>query len=372
MRSLRQARLEERVAEIRPQLQKARELAEKADAEHREMTEAEQKEYDEIMAKGRAVSEAVRQHRHDESVWAFAKEEFGGGDGSSPTAKAGQRLSFKRMGTKAATAMLPDGVKSLAPSGAAVVDQEFKPDPIALGQVATGLLDVLPVVQHTTPEYSYLAQKTRTNNAAVVAEGATKPTSVYSVVRVEKSLVVVAHFSEAVPRYWLLDNIALEAFVDNELRYGLTLSVEAKVLADVNGTSGIQSQAYATSLLTTLRKGLTKLETAGYTPSSVVLHPTDWEGVELALCSTNAIEHLSLPYDPASRRLFGVPIVATVNQAAGVGHVLAADAVVVDTDTRGVDVQWSETSNSDDFAKNLIRARCEGRFETSVLSRWVW
>ena len=50
------------------------------------------------------------------------------------------------------------------------------------------------------------------------------------------------------------------------------------------------------------------------------------------------------------------------------GHVLATDAVVVDTDTSGVGVQWSETSNADDFSKNLIRARCEGRFGTSVLS----
>jgi hypothetical protein len=45
------------------------------------------------------------------------------------------------------------------------------------------------------------------------------------------------------------------------------------------------------------------------------------------------VEHLSLPYDLASRRLFGVPIVATVSEAAGVGHVLSCDAVVVDTDT---------------------------------------
>jgi hypothetical protein len=79
------------------------------------------------------------------------------------------------------------------------------------------------------------------------------------------------------------------------------------------------------------------------------------------------VEHLSLPDDPASRRLFGAPIVATVSEAAGVGHVLAVDSVVVDTDTLGVGVQWSETSNSDDFAKNLIRARCEGQFGTSVL-----
>ena len=42
------------------------------------------------------------------------------------------------------------------------------------------------------------------------------------------------------------------------------------------------------------------------------------------------------------------------------------------TDAIGVGVQWSETSNTDDFAKNLIHARCESRFGTSVLSPLVW
>ena len=54
----------------------------------------------------------------------------------------------------------------------------------------------------------------------------------------------------------------------------------------------IQTQAYATSVLATLRKGVTKLQVAGYAASAYVLHPTDWEGVELALSSTNAVEHL--------------------------------------------------------------------------------
>lgn len=112
-----------------------------------------------------------------------------------------------------------------------------------------------------------------------------------------------------------------------------------------------------------MRRG--QVETSLWHVLAVKSHPTPeyaWEGVELALSSTNAIEHLSLPSDPASRRLFGVPIVATVSQAAGVGHVLARDAVVVDTDTIGVGVQWSETSSADDFSKNLIRALCEGLF----------
>ena len=115
-------------------------------------------------------------------------------------------------------------------------------------------------------------------------------------------------------------------------------------------------------------KSLTKLEVSGYTPASLVIPPTDWEGVELALSSQNAIEHLSLPYDPASRRLYGVPVVVSNAQAAGVGHAVAIDAVGLDSDNQGISVTWSETSNADDWSKNLIRARCEGRLATSVYS----
>ena len=72
---------------------------------------------------------------------------------------------------------------------------------------------------------------------------------------------------------------------------------------------------------------------------------------------------------PATRRLFSVPVVVTtISEAAGVGHLLATDAVVVDTSPEGVGVQWSQNSNANDLSKNLIRARCEGRFGTSVLS----
>ena len=73
------------------------------------------------------------------------------------------------------------------------------------------------------------------------------------------------------------------------------------MLADINGTSGMQMQVYATSVLATVRNGITKLEVSGYPPASIVLHPSDFEGVELALASTNAIERMRLPFDAASR-----------------------------------------------------------------------
>lgn len=277
------------------------------------------------------------------------------------------KFRCRRHGTAVAAIGL-DGTKALAPSGAAIVGQEFTADPIALGRPALGLLDVIPVVQHPTQEFSYLRQTTRTNNAAVVAAGALKPTSVYSVVRVESSLAVIAHLSEGIPRHWLLDNASLEAFLDAELRYGLQTAVEAKVLADVNGTGGIQTQAYATSVLTVLRRGITKLEQAGYIAAAFLLNPADWEGVELGLASQNAVEHIGLPYDPATRRLFGVPVAVCNAQTAGVGHVVAQDAIALDTDTRGVDVQWSENATADSFGKNLVFARCESRYATSVYS----
>ncbi|GLP75682.1 hypothetical protein TUM20983_27920 [Mycobacterium antarcticum] len=142
--------------------------------------------------------------------------------------------------------------------------------------------------------------------------------------------------------------------------------MENKVLADINGTSGIVTQAYATSVQATIRKSMTVLEIAGYTASAIVLHPSDFEGIELLLSSTNAVEHMGLPYDPATRRLYGVPIACTTSQTVGVGHVLAQGAVAVDNDNLGVQLTWSETSNATDFSQNLTRARLEGRWGTSV------
>ncbi len=188
--------------------------------------------------------------------------------------------------------------------------------------------------------------------------------------KVANSLVVVAHLSEG-DSALLADRSgqSLETFISSELEFGLRIAVEAKVLADVNSTSGIQTQAYATSVLATIRKSITKLEVSGYNPGQPGGAPDRLGRGGAWPCRAPARWSIcALPYDPASRRLFGVPVVVSNAQAAGVAHALATDAVSLDTDNRGVDVQWSETSNADDFSKNLIRARCEGRFATSVYS----
>ena len=349
---------------------KAREVAERAVAENRQMSSSERNIYETSMAELESCLGAVKAARADESQMASMVGAFAGIGGPVGAKDGGRRLSFKNMGAGIATRMLTGelGSKALAPSGATIAAQAFAPDPVALGRAATGLLDLLAVNVQTSSKYAYLRQSVRTNNAAVVAEGATKPTSVMTLARIEQSLSVIAHLSEGIPRYYLADNGALEQFVNAELVFGLERAVEAKVIADVNGTSGIQTQAWSTSIPQTLRKSLTKLEANGYSAGAIVLHPSDFETVELALSTTNAVERLGLPYDAAARRLFGVSIAVTTSATVGTGHVLATGAVELDTDSQGVQIMWSETSNADDFAKNLIRSRVEGRYGTSVLS----
>ena len=61
--------------------------------------------------------------------------------------------------------------------------------------------------------------------------------------------------------------------------------------------------------------------------------------------------------EAAARRLFGVPVAVSIAEDEGVAHLFATGAVALDTDTLGVQVAWSETSNADDFSRNLIRAK---------------
>ena len=362
--------LRAKARDVLPDLARATDIAAKAAAENRTLTRDERAVYDDAMTKAAPVLQGLRSQRNDNAVMAYARGEFDAIGGPPNGAKSGQRLSFKNMAAGISNRMITGefGQKALAPSGAAVISQGFTDDPLPLGKVLNGLLDVLAVQVQTTAEYGFLRQSVRTNNAAAVADSAVKPTSVVSLVRVEQSLSVIAHLSEGIPRYWVTDNSALEQFVNSELEFGLLRAVESMVVADVNATSGIQTQAWSTSIAQTLRKSLTKLEVAGYTPGAILLHPSDFEALELLMSTTNAVEHVGLPYSASQRVLFGTPIATSVSATAGVGHVLAADAVVLDTDAQGVQVLWSESSNSDDFSKNLLRCRVEGRYGTSVLS----
>ena len=351
-------------------LKAAKDIVAQVKSENRDLTDAEQKTLDEKVTEVKALDTQLAAAAKSANLLGQLDAMAAGVEAGE---HAGRRLGLTgkaatAMAGKAARAMMPDsfGAKALAPSGATVIGQEFAADPIALGQPATGLLDVLPVVTHNAPEFAYLRQSTRTNNAAVVADGALKPTSVYSVTRVEDVLDVVAHLTEAIPQYWLSDNGSLQTFLANELSYGLRLAVEAVAVAAIGATSGVQAQAYATDLLTTTRTAITKVETLGFVPSAFVIRPEDWQTIELSRADTSGVFDMSsAPVDRAAQRLWGVPVAISTAPAAGVAYLLSQDSIALDTDTLGVKIEWS-SAVADDFARNQVRARVEGRYAAGV------
>jgi hypothetical protein len=140
--------------------------------------------------------------------------------------------------------------------------------------------------------FSFLRQTVRTNNAAPVADGDVKPTSVYTVEEVEDRVRVrvLAHLSEPVPERYFSDHSNLEDFLRDEMEAGLYRALEDQVLSgdgvgeNLTGllnTSGLLLQPFATDALTSDRKAMTRLEVFGIAPDALVLNPVDAEALDL-------------------------------------------------------------------------------------------
>jgi hypothetical protein len=144
-------------------------VAEEAAAKGWNMNADELAVYEEHLTEAKNCLECIKRDKSDAAFMEQVKDIFGPGElvgpnGPFPRSGAGphdktRRLTFAGMAGTLARGIRPDGPgqKALSPSGAAVVGQEFKPDPVALGQPALSLLDVIPVIQHATPELSYLS-----------------------------------------------------------------------------------------------------------------------------------------------------------------------------------------------------------------------
>lgn len=267
-----------------------------------------------------------------------------------------------------------DGQKALIAGGTAtatVIARDIAGQP----QLPTSLLEMIQTAPLDSPVYRYLRQTSRANNADVVAPGAEKPTSTIGLTPVEDHLRVVAHLSEGIAKYDLLDTRNLQAFVQSELHWGLMSKVESLILSGdgegenptgILAQSGIQTQAFTDDILTTIRKAITATESLGYLPNVIALTPADWEAVELARTSGSGEFVLDAsPVDRAARRLYGIQVVVTTALEPGTAVVGDFSEVTLFTDRRGVMAEWNGQAQ-DDFAKNLVRLRTEGRFGVGV------
>lgn len=374
-------KLEEQVKELRDarqQQQQAREQFRQREQEMRRPVNglgAGKSDDDQGERKSRKVRGAGSIVLEDPEFKAWREQLFGKGKFSTAKFGSSPRVS------------LPGGAKTLitgastTSAGAMIPSYEMYPSP-AQGFYARPLTirDLITTGTTEADAIEYAIEGTFTNNAAPVAEATatsgssgSKPESAMAWTQTSTNVKTISHWIPATRRA-LADAGQLQMYIETFLRYGLDEELEDQIFGGsgsgenftgIRNTSGIQSQPWATDILTTLRKGRTKVRVTGRaTPTAYVLHPNDWETIDL-LKDNEGRYYYGGPSVLGTPRLWGLPVVESEGETEGYGHV--ADwrrAVLLDREQAQIFVS---DSHSDFFTRNLVAILAELRAAFFVL-----
>ncbi|QOK24149.1 phage major capsid protein [Janibacter indicus] len=245
---------------------------------------------------------------------------------------------------------------------------------VPLPDVPRTLLDLVARVPLESSHYSYLSQVEQTENAAVVADGAEKPVSVYKFAEVEGKAKVVAHLSEPFPLRYLEDYKGLGQVLDDEMRAGVLRAVESQlVTGDGTGenftglltTTGTTAVPFATDVLTTVRTARSVMTAKGEQPNAWVMNPEDAAALELM--RENGTTGGFLLTGDAYETLFGPGIARVPSTAIPKGTAILADWSKVRLYVRQAEHTLAATQAGELFAKNQVQLRSEGRYGIQVL-----
>jgi HK97 family phage major capsid protein len=272
-------------------------------------------------------------------------------------------------------------VKDLTPSGSVTVPS-LSTGIMRIEDRPQRLKDVVPIDRiGNTDSYAYLRETVRTNAAAEVAASALKPTSTYSVVKTEGSVSTIAHLSQPISRFDLEDAALLQAYIDQSLRAGVMLRLDSQIingdgvapnLQGINTASGISTILFATDLLTTTRKAVTELESDEIYGGVFVLHPSQWEQLELLTSPSPGGYVLGGPVDRAAQRLWGRSVIVTSACRTTSGYLVDFTSSTRLYERGDVRVDWSEApvgsvAGEAAFKTNELMFRAEGRWGFALL-----
>lgn len=235
--------------------------------------------------------------------------------------------------------------------------------------------DLLPQGRTTSNAVDFVQETGFTNSAAPVAEGALKPESSLEFTLRTAPVRTIAHWLQASKQ--VLDDIPqLESYINTRLTYGLKLVEEEQLLAgDGTGQNLLGLIPQATPFDTSRRKpgdtridivrrAMTQLRLSQYQPDAVVLHPTDWEDIELQK-NTQGTYIWANPRGLLGPTLWGLPVVESTSLAPGeflVGAFKIA-AQIWDRDDVQIDIS---TEDRDNFIRNMVTIRVEERLALVV------
>jgi HK97 family phage major capsid protein len=260
-------------------------------------------------------------------------------------------------------------------------------DPMIIPPMRTRRVrDLFPARTTTAAVIEYFSMTGFTNAASSVAERNTgntafgaKPQSGFTFTGQQAPVRTLAHW-EAAHRNVLADEPQLRSIIDNELLYGLRLQEDEQILngsgtgenlTGILQTAGIQSYDKSDSGVATdnyadaIRRAATLSFLAYYEPTGVVMHPNDWERIELSKDDNGqylVAVSVAMGGEP---RLWRLPVVDTPAIAEGTGLVGAFGSGAQLYDREQASIRISE-QHSDFFVRNAIVILAEQRLAMAV------
>lgn len=364
------------VRERRDLIRKNEDLFDEAQKAGRNLTDAELKHIEENLDGIRNISDEVSTIESRAAQSKGVMDRIMGGSGSDdltdPPVEAmrdghkGRRSWAKSVAQGLQHAGTGMGVKALL-TGEVTTPAAVEVAP--LPSVPTRLLDLVPrevLGEHT---FSYLRQVVKEHAAGVVADGATKPTSTYTFEEIEDRARVIAHLSEPFPIRYASDHASMVQVLDGQMKAGVEEAIERLIVSGTGegeewtgilNTSGVVQVAFATDMVTTLRKARTALENSGQPVTAVAMNPTDIEALDL-LREDGSTGGFLLDTD-AYERIFGRGVRGVPSLAVPVGRAIAGNWDATRLKVREGTHTLAATQAGDLFDKNQMKLRTEGRF----------
>ena len=278
---------------------------------------------------------------------------------------------------------------SALPTGTPSAFGTIQRDPLVVPPMRTKRVrDLFPTRTTTAAVIEYFRMTGFTNNAAAVAErnaagtafGA-KPQSSFTFVGEQAPVRTIAHW-EAAHRNVLADEPQLRSIIDNELMYGLRLQEDAQILSGdgtgenltgVLSTNGIQTYDWSDGATLpvkdtkadAIRRAATLSFLAYYEPTGIVMHPNDWEDIELTKDANGqylVAVSVAMGGEP---KLWRIPIVETPAIPEGTALVGAFGTGAQLYDREQASIRISE-QHADFFVRNAIVVLAEQRLALAV------
>ncbi len=246
--------------------------------------------------------------------------------------------------------------------------------------------DLFPVQTTSAAMIEYFRSVGFTNNAAPVPQRASgnfgiKPQSNMQWEGYQAPIRTIAHW-EVAHRNVLADEPQLRGMIDNELLYGLRLEEDFQILAgtgvgeDIEGilnTPGIQSYSWSAGATApvsdtkadAIRRAATLAFLSFYEPTGVVVHPNDWEDIEL---TKNADGDYLLAVSIAlggSPRVWNMPVIATpaIEEGTALLGSFGLGATLYDREEANVRIA---EQHADLFIRNAVVVLAEERIGMAV------